>query len=211
EKLEKEVFKKKEILLAEANSLSEMRKSSKVDIEKNIANQLSSLGIPNARFEINFIEKKQLDSTGKDFINFLFSANKNTSLQPISQIASGGEISRLMLSLKSMVADATALATIIFDEVDSGTSGEIADKMGLIMKNLSKSMQVIAITHLPQIAAKGDTHYYVYKEDLLEATITSMKKLSMADRIKEIAGMLSGAETTVQALENAKVMLETYE
>ena len=211
EKLEKEVFKKKEILLAEANSLSEMRKSSKVDIEKNIANQLSSLGIPNARFEINFTEKKQLDSTGKDFINFLFSANKNTSLQPISQIASGGEISRLMLSLKSMVADATALATIIFDEVDSGTSGEIADKMGLIMKNLSKSMQVIAITHLPQIAAKGDTHYYVYKEDLLEATITSMKKLSMADRIKEIAGMLSGAETTVQALENAKVMLETYE
>lgn len=211
EKLEKEVSQKKEILLSEANQLSEMRKSSKENIEKSIAGQLAYLGIPNARFEINFEDKKQLDSTGKDSINFLFSANKNTSLQPISQIASGGEISRLMLALKSLVADATALATIIFDEVDTGTSGEIADKMGLIMKTLSKNMQVIAITHLPQIAAKGDTHYYVYKEDLEEATITSIKKLSMPDRVKEIAGMLSGAETTVQALENAKVMLETYE
>ena len=211
EELEKEVSNKKELLLSDASRLSEMRKSSKESIEKSVAGQLTYLGIPNARFEINFTDKKQLDSTGKDTINFLFSANKNTSLQPLSQIASGGEISRLMLSLKSLVADATALATIIFDEVDTGTSGEVADKMGLIMKALSKNMQVIAITHLPQIAAKGDAHYYVYKEDLEEATITSMKKLSMPDRVREIAGMLSGAETTVQALENAKVMLETYE
>ena len=152
-----------------------------------------------------------MDPTVADPISFLFSAHKNTYLQPIAQIASGGEISRLMLALKSLVADATALATIIFDEVDTGTSGEIADKMGLIMHDLSKNMQVIAITHLPQIAVKGDAHYFVYKKDLENSTITSVRKLSMSERIEEIADMLSGAETTVQAMENAKIMLKMYD
>ncbi|MGV8964430.1 MAG: DNA repair protein RecN [Candidatus Saccharimonadaceae bacterium] len=211
EELEKAYIQIKEVVYSEANILSDLRKSSVNAIEKSIVDQLAYLGIPNARFEISFTDKKQLDVTGKDTISFLFSANKNTHLQPISQIASGGEISRLMLSLKSLVADATALATIIFDEVDTGTSGEIADKMGLIMHDLSKNMQVIAITHLPQIAVKGDAHYFVYKKDLEDSTITSVKRLSMSERIQEIAGMLSGAETTVQAMENAKIMLKMYD
>ncbi len=211
EALEKEYTAKKEVVHAEATLLSDLRKSAVAAIEKNIVGQLAYLGMPNARFEIRFVDKKLLDATGKDNVSFMFSANKNTQLQPISQIASGGEISRLMLTLKSLVADATALATIIFDEVDTGTSGEIADKMGLIMRKLSSNMQVLAITHLPQIATKGDAHFYVYKEDTTESTITTVKKLSMNERIQEIASMLSGAETTVQALENAKVMLKAYE
>ena len=211
EQLEKEFAEKKKTVFAEAHQLSELRKSSVSAVEKSIEDKLMYLGIPNARFKINFTDKKELDATGKDSISFLFSANKNTNLQPIAQIASGGEISRLMLALKSLVADATALATIIFDEVDTGTSGEIADKMGLIMQQLSNKMQVLAITHLPQIAAKGSAHYYVYKEEQTDATITSIKKLTMPERIEEIASMLSGAETTVQALENARVMLNAYE
>ena len=211
EQLEKEYAKKKETVYAEADSLSELRKSAVAAIEKNIEDKLNYLGIPSARFNINFTDKKELDATGKDNISFLFSANKNTDLQPIAQIASGGEISRLMLALKSLVADATALATIIFDEVDTGTSGEIADKMGLIMQQLSSKMQVLAITHLPQIAAKGSAHYYVYKKEMTDATTTSIRKLTMPERVEEIARMLSGAQTTVQAFDNARVMLNTYE
>ncbi|MDD2477112.1 MAG: DNA repair protein RecN [Dysgonamonadaceae bacterium] len=209
-RLEKEFAEKKKAVYAEGDRLSEQRKASVSATEKEIENKLVYLGIPNARFKINFTDKKELDATGKDTISFLFSANKNTQLQPIAQIASGGEISRLMLALKSLVADATALATIIFDEVDTGTSGEIADKMGIIMQQLSHKMQVVAITHLPQIAAKGSAHYHVYKKELTDATTTSIKKLTMPERVEEIASMLSGAETTVQALENARVMLKAY-
>jgi DNA repair protein RecN (Recombination protein N) len=142
-----------------------------------------------------------------DDVQFLFSANKNTDLLPISQIASGGEISRVMLCVKAMIAGATALPTIIFDEIDTGTSGEMADKMGRIMQEMSRNMQVIAITHLPQIASKGDFHYIVYKKDTDDATQTYMRQLSPEERITEIARLLSGAETTAQAIENAKVML----
>ena len=208
EQLEKEFAEKKKTVYAEADLLSKVRKSAVASIEKNVEEKLNYLGMPNVRFKINFTDKNELDATGKDTISFLFSANKNTQMQPIAQIASGGEISRLMLALKSLVADATALATIIFDEVDTGTSGEIADKMGIIMQQLSHKMQVVAITHLPQIAAKGNAHYYVYKDELADATITSIKKLTMPERIEEIARMLSGAETTVQAFENARVMLK---
>ena len=211
EQLEKEFEQKKKIVYEEADRLSELRKSAVSAIERSIEDKLKYLGILNAKFKIQFRDKKELDATGKDTINFLFTANKNTDLQPIAQIASGGEISRLMLALKSLVADATALATIIFDEVDTGTSGEIADKMGFIMQEMSNKMQVLAITHLPQIAAKGSVHYYVYKEELTDATATSIKKLTMPERIEEIARMLSGAETTIQALDNARVMLNTIE
>ena len=211
EQLEKRFAEKKKTVFAEADILSDMRKASVSSVEKSIEGKLNYLGIPNARFKISFTDKKELDATGKDTISFLFSANKNSQLQPIAQIASGGEISRLMLALKSLVADATALATIIFDEVDTGTSGEIADKMGLIMQQLSDKMQVIAISHLPQIAAKGNAHYHVYKKELADVTTTSIKRLTMPERIEEIARMLSGAETTVQAFENARVMLKTYE
>lgn len=126
---------------------------------------------------------------------------------PVAQVASGGEISRLMLCLKSMIAGATALPTVIFDEIDTGTSGEIADKMGSIMQDMAHDMQVIAITHLPQIAAKGTKHYTVYKEDRDETTLTRMSLLTPDERVMEIARMLSGAEVTDQAVENARVML----
>jgi DNA repair protein RecN (Recombination protein N) len=148
-----------------ARRLSEKRLAAISDIEKELTSRLSYLGMPNARFECRITPKQQPDETGMDDVQFLFSANKNTDLLPVSQIASGGEISRLMLCVKAMIAGATALPTIIFDEIDTGTSGEMADKMGRIMQDMSRNMQVIAITHLPQIASKGDFHYIVYKKD----------------------------------------------
>ena len=187
--------------------LSEKRLAAIPDIEKELTSRLSYLGMPNARFECRITPKQQPDETGMDDVQFLFSANKNTDLLPISQIASGGEISRVMLCVKAMIAGATALPTIIFDEIDTGTSGEMADKMGRIMQEMSRNMQVIAITHLPQIASKGDFHYIVYKKDTDDATQTYMRQLSPEERITEIARLLSGAETTAQAIENAKVML----
>ena len=139
----------------------------------------------------------------------MFSANKNVPLQPVADVASGGEISRVMLCLKSMIAGATALPTIIFDEVDTGVSGEVADKMGQIMKEFGGQMQVIAITHLPQIAAKGKAHYFVYKADSQTETTTNLKRLNDNERIQEIAQMLSGSKITDAAIENAKEMLGT--
>ena len=198
---------KREQLSDLARRFSEKRLAALSDIEKELTSRLSYLGMPNARFECRITPKQQPDETGMDDIQFLFSANKNTDLLPVSQIASGGEISRLMLCVKAMIAGATALPTIIFDEIDTGTSGEMADKMGRIMQDMSRNMQVIAITHLPQIASKGDFHYIVYKKDTEDSTQTYMRQLSSEERITEIARLLSGAETTAQAIENAKVML----
>ena len=208
EQLEKEVSLKEKLMEQKAETLSQKRKSATQPMEKQLTEKLVYLGMPNAKFKCDITEKSNPDSTGKDTVNFLFSANKNTAPLPVSQIASGGEISRLMLCLKSMIAGATALPTIIFDEIDTGTSGEIADKMGAIMREMAHDMQVIAITHLPQIAAKGAAHYNVYKEDNAESTATYMRKLAEDERISEIARMLSGAEVTAQAVENAKVMLD---
>lgn len=163
--------------------------------------------MPNTRFRCEFTEKKEPDESGGDTVQFLFSANKNTPLQPVAEIASGGEISRLMLCLKAMIAGATALPTIIFDEIDTGTSGEVADRVGAIMKEMSREMQVIGITHLPQIASKGHTHFVVYKEELDESVVTRIKVLSSTERVEELARMLSGAEVTNEAIENARVML----
>lgn len=199
---------KREQLSDLARRLSEKRLAAISDIEKELTSRLSYLGMPNARFECRITPKQQPDETGMDDVQFLFSANKNTDLLPVSQIASGGEISRLMLCVKAMIAGATALPTIIFDEIDTGTSGEMADKMGRIMQDMSRNMQVIAITHLPQIASKGDFHYIVYKKDTEDSTQTYMRQLSSEERITEIARLLSGAETTAQAIENAKVMLQ---
>jgi len=205
--LEKEGKEKHEDMLEKARRLSEIRRAAVPSIENRLIEMLAYLGIPNARFEIRIAEKTQPDETGIDRIRFWFSANKNTEPQPLEQIASGGEISRLMLCIKALIAGATALPTIIFDEIDTGTSGEMADKMGSIMQQMGSDMQVIAITHLPQIASKGYTHYVVYKEEKDEGTHTYMKKLSEEERVPEIARMLSGAETTAEAIENAKVML----
>ncbi len=207
EQLEKEVSDKQKLMLQKAEALSQKRKRATQPMEKQLTEKLVYLGMPNARFKCDITEKNNPDITGKDTVNFLFSANKNTAMLPVSQIASGGEISRLMLCLKSMIAGATALPTIIFDEIDTGTSGEIADKMGTIMREMTHDMQVITITHLPQIAAKGSEHFRVYKEDTAESTATYMCKLSENERVSEIARMLSGAEVSAQAVENAKVML----
>ena len=163
--------------------------------------------MPNLQFSVGFIAKQQYDEMGAEQAQFLFAANKNQSLQPVEQIASGGEISRLMLSVKSLVADAMALPTIIFDEVDTGVSGEIADKMGEIMRGMSSCMQVMTITHLPQVAVKGDTHYRVYKHDTDKGTETCLIRLSKEERLEEIARMLSGAQLTEAALNNARELL----
>lgn len=206
-KLQAEVEEKYARVLSLAAKLTEQRKSSLQGIEKQLTEKVSSLGMPNVRFECRLTVKDNFDLTGADVISFLFSANKNTSLQPVAEIASGGEISRVMLSLKSMIAGATALPTIIFDEIDTGVSGEVADKMGQIMQGFGKQMQVIAITHLPQIAAKGKAHYFVYKSDDSETTTTNIRRLTDDERVKELAQMLSGATITDAAIQNARVML----
>ena len=205
--LQKSVEEKSIVLFSLADELGKKRKLAVPETEKKLTEQLSYLSMPNAVFRCEITAKEHLDAPGSDNVQFLFSANKNNAPLPVSQIASGGEISRLMLCLKSLIAGSTALPTIIFDEIDTGTSGEVADKMASLMKQMSQNMQVITITHLPQIAAKGNTQYIVYKEDNSETTNTYMKKLSDGERVTEIARMLSGAEITDQAVANAKVML----
>ncbi len=205
--LEKQLTAKKDAALTLSTKLSKQRKTATKTIEKTLVDKIAPLGMPNVRFECQMTPKKEPDITGEDDLEFLFSANKNMTLQPVAQIASGGEISRFMLCLKSMIAGATALPSIIFDEVDTGVSGEIADKMGLIMKEFGQNMQVLAITHLPQIAAKGKAHYKVYKEDSEKSTVTNLIRLTDEQRLNEIAGMLSGATVTDAAKENAKAML----
>ncbi|MBS3776192.1 MAG: DNA repair protein RecN [Bacteroidales bacterium] len=207
EDLEKKLESKRKELAGLAEKLSESRKKSIPAIEKKITSMLKELGIPNASFKIQRTDLEAFNEYGLDHVKFLFSANKNVELEEISRVASGGELSRLMLSLKSTIAENKALPTIIFDEIDSGTSGDIADKMGTIMKEMSGNMQVVNITHLPQIASKGDYHYMVYKYDDNESTHTHIKQLSGDERIKEIAKMLSGEELTDTALQNAREFL----
>jgi len=205
--LEKEVEIKRSVMLGNARQLTQKRAGAAPAIEEELIEKLSFLRMPHTRFRCEFTPKNHPDATGADHVQFLFSANKNRELQPVSQIASGGEISRLMLCIKAMIAGATALPTIIFDEIDTGTSGEIADKVGAIMEEMSGRMQVIAITHLPQIAAKGHTHFVVYKEETADTVTTQLKELLPDERVTEIARMLSGAEVSTQAVENARVML----
>lgn len=207
EELEKDLNKKEEIMLTLAEKLSKQRKSATKSIEKQLIDKIAYLGMPNVRFECEITRKTHPDNSGVDDLQFMFSANKNVPLQPIATVASGGEISRVMLCLKSMIAGATTLPTIIFDEIDTGVSGEVADKMGQIMQEFGSQMQVIAITHLPQIAAKGKAHYFVYKSHGTEATTTNLKRLTDEERIKELAQMLSGSQVTEAAIQNAKVML----
>ena len=190
-----------------ASKLSQSRRKSALSIEKEISEKLVVLGMPNINFKVN-IEKKELGLYGADNVSFMFSANKNNPLQAVTQVASGGEIARLMLSLKAMISGAVKLPTIIFDEIDTGVSGKIAEKMANIMKEMGDNdRQVISITHLPQIAALGTTHYKVYKEDTSEATISKMTILNEEERIKEIAQMLSGSDISDAAINNAKELL----
>ncbi len=205
--LEKETSEKRSLMLEKGRLLSNKRKNAVPEIEKQLIDRLTYLKITNSRFKCEFKEKTNPDSTGIDNLEFLFSANKNTALQPVSEVASGGEISRLMLCLKAMIAGATALPTIIFDEIDTGTSGDIADRVGTIMRQMSRGMQVITITHLPQIASKGDAHFVVFKEETQNGVTSNIKVLSSSERVDEIAQMLSGAEVTTEAIENAKAIL----
>lgn len=207
EALEKEVHEKSEKVFALAKQLTDSRTSITNSFEKDLTDRVAYLGMPNIRFRSEIITEKHPNIYGLDTVLFQFSANKNVPLQPVAEIASGGEISRLMLCLKSMIAGATALPTIIFDEIDTGVSGEIADKMGEVMREFGKNMQVLAITHLPQIAAKGKAHYKVYKSDDEHTTTTNLVRLSEEERLTEIARMLSGSTVTEAAIQNAKVML----
>ena len=207
-----ELTKQKEDLynkvLAQAQVLTEYRLKSAKEIEQQMEGYLIPLGMPNVRFAVELSNKKEPDAHGLDNVTFLFSANKNGTLQNVASIASGGEIARVMLSLKAMIAGAVKLPTIIFDEIDTGVSGSIAEKMALIMQEMGQAnRQVISITHLPQIAAKGSTHYKVYKEDTETGTNSHIRQLNQEERIHEIANMLSGATMTEAALNNAKALL----
>ena len=165
------------------------------------------LGLQNLTFRID-INQGKLTYDGQDTVDFLCSFNKNHEMQPMGKVASGGELARLMLSLKSIMAKCMNLPTVIFDEVDTGVSGEIADKMGDMMRHMGKEMQVLAITHLPQVASKGDSHFKVYKTDNEERTVSHVKKLDREERIRELAAMLSGSTINEAALLNARTLLD---
>ena len=206
--LERAVDTAYKALLERAAELTAQRSSVARTFEKEIAARLIELGIPNTRFGVDIAPRRQPDATGADSVAFLFSANKNGALQDIAQVASGGEISRIMLSLKSIVAAATALPTLIFDEIDTGVSGAIAARMADIMADIAHhGRQVISITHLPQIAAKAASHYKVYKEDNMEATVSHIKHLTTDERIAELAQMMSAGTLTEAAINNAKELL----
>ena len=190
-----------------ASQLTEARTTAAKSIERNMPVIMASLGMPKARFAIR-LEPKELGHDGRDRISFTFSANTNAPMLPVAQVASGGEIARVMLSLKAMISGAVKLPTIIFDEIDTGVSGAIAGKMAAIMQDMaSAGRQVISITHLPQIAAKGSTHYKVYKEETPDGTTSRMRVLTADERVGEIAQMLSGDEVSAAAMDNAKELL----
>ena len=193
----------------QAAVLTKARTAAACEVEKQMAARLMPLGMPNVRFQVEIGVRKEPGVHGADTVNFLFSANKNGTLQSISSVASGGEIARVMLSVKAMIAGAVKLPTIVFDEIDTGVSGEIADRMADIMQEMGDhDRQVISITHLPQIAARGRAHYKVYKQDNETETNSHIRCLTDEERIEEIAHMLSGAALTEAALNNAKALLK---
>jgi len=206
--LKNSVTEKENELLVLAEQLTTKRKAVTERIGEKVEEQLFQLGMPNSKFSVAISTGLPLTQWGRDEVNFLFTANKNGELNEISKVASGGELSRLMLSIKALISKSKALPTILFDEIDSGVSGETADKMGNILKEISQDMQVINITHLPQIAAKGDMHYLVYKEDTERETITRLKLLSQEDRVGEVAKMLSGEVISEAARLNAVELLK---
>ncbi len=207
EELEKEMAQTHKQCIAEAKELSSRRKGTIFEIQNQMSDRLKALGLPNVRFEVS-ISDKDLSADGMDKIEFMFSANPGTPLRPVSQVASGGEIARVMLSLKAMLSGAVKLPTIVFDEIDTGVSGKVAEQMAIIMKQMGEAdRQVISITHLPQIAAYGNVHYKVYKSQDAEQTKTQMKQLSNDERITEIAQMLSGSNVSEAAISNAKELL----
>ena len=202
--LDKEASRLKTI----SEEISNKRKSVLSDIELRITELLKQLGIPNAKFRITLTHLQEFTATGIDQADFLFSANKQIAPENLAKIASGGELSRVMLSLKSLLTKNNNLPTIIFDEIDAGVSGEVADKVGQILSGMGKYMQVINITHLPQVASRGTRHYHVYKDDTDNSTFTRVKLLSPEERILEVARLLSGSEVTETAMKNARELLK---
>lgn len=199
----------KESCLKKANALTASRQKAARKVEKELAARLIPLGIPNVKFKIDMTQQKELTAKGLDRITYLFSSNSSSSLSPIAQVASGGEVSRVMLSLKAMMSRVTGLPTIIFDEIDTGVSGRVAEQMAHIMKEMGDNKhQVICITHLPQIAAIGSTHYKVTKTETSQGTNSLMTLLSPEERVKEIAQMLSGSDISSAAIENARTLLK---
>ena len=208
QQVKNEVAKSMKLAIQKADSITKVRKTAAKKIEEVIKQRLVALGMPNIQFTIN-LESSELSADGADKVAYMFSANRNMPMQPVAQVASGGEIARLMLSLKAMVSGAVKLPTIIFDEIDTGVSGKIAEKMADIMCEMGNNeRQVISITHLPQIAAKGATHYKVYKEDRGDTTVSTMKLLCGEERVNEIAQMLSGSDITEAAISNARELLK---
>ena len=206
--LEKLLEKERNSLKSISEEISEKRKSVLPDIEMRIIGLLKQLGIPNAKFRISITHLQEFTPTGMDQADFLFSANKQIAPENLAKIASGGELSRVMLSLKSLLTRNNNLPTIIFDEIDAGVSGEVADKVGQILSGMGKYMQVINITHLPQVASRGTRHYHVYKDDTDNSTFTRVKLLSPEERILEVARLLSGSEITETAMKNARELLK---
>ena len=206
--MEKEVAQLRSLCTQRAESISKMRQATAQQMRSQLAQRLEALGMPHARFDVS-VTQTELGKNGQDNVAFLFSANTSTPLQPVSQVASGGEIARVMLSLKAMISGAVKLPTIIFDEIDTGVSGKIAEKMAQIMQEMGRTeRQVISITHLPQIAALGSHHYRVSKEETKNGTVSHMTELSNEERITEIAQMLSGSDISDAAIQNAKELLK---
>lgn len=194
-------------LKEKADRLSESREKQALDFSHMLIKKISPLGLPNVNFKVD-IQKGKMTGEGQDIVTFYCSFNKNHPLQPIAEIASGGEISRVMLGIKSMMSESMNLPTIIFDEIDTGVSGEIAHKMGKMMKDMSRNMQVMSVTHLPQVAVHGDRQLKVYKADDSEKTVSHIKELNKDERVREIAAMLSGNSINQIAMENARLLLE---
>lgn len=205
--------KRKEVEKVEIqlNELADSIRNNRVKVVpsliKKLETSLESLSMPNTRFNIKLVKAEAFLSNGKDELQFLFSANKGSSFESLKKVASGGEMSRIMLAVKALLSEHTSLPTILFDEIDTGVSGEVSNRIAAIMDEMSNNMQVISITHLPQIAAKGGHHYKVYKEDNGKQTITNIKKLNEEERINELAEMLSGKELVSSAIEHAKQLL----
>ncbi|GGW64964.1 DNA repair protein RecN [Winogradskyella epiphytica] len=206
-KKEEEIIKAKDKLNQTAQKIHKNRKKVIPIFVSKLENILSELGMPNARFKVDLEPIEHFVKNGKDNLQFLFMANKGSSFNELKKSASGGELSRIMLAIKSILAEYIQLPSIMFDEIDTGVSGEISNKMGEIMKQMSRKMQVFTITHLPQIAAKGDSHFKVFKTDVEEVTHTQLKKLKEEERIVEIAQMLGGISITDSALAHAKQLL----
>lgn len=209
EEKEREVAHLRNQTLQLGSSLTEERKQQARMLEQSIVERVKYLAIPNIRFEVAFQPKSEPDETGLDDVNYLFSANKNAPLLPVIETASGGEVSRMMLCIKALIAAKSSVSSIIFDEIDTGVSGDVADRMGEIMREMSSCMQVICITHLPQIAVKGESHFKVYKTDTETTTQTHLDRLTPDERVVEIARMLSGSSLTDAALENARQLMNT--